>query len=934
MTRRIFVSAAHTGLAAVTTKVTAGRATFAPQVDFRQERAAEDGGVAVHGLGGPEFAVVGPGDVVGFDQGAVLRCTPGPGSVDAVANYLATVDLTDARLPWLVNLPGMGDRPWLTLVVLRDDEGDLAPGNPLPVVSAPATVLPDPTDLASWAHVEVRIEDGEDLATVIETECRTGTDRVVARLICPRQLEPDRGWLACVVPTTLAGKAAGEGRRPGADEGGQPAWRAGGGASLPVYYSWRFRTGPAGSFEELARLLQPMDASDIPGLGSRLLDVRHPWPQADLLAGAPEVVTLSIQGALRVPGEAVANEAWSDAGAQTAFRARLTGFLNAPGRLAEDRDEGALAPPLYGSHHTGHRAVPASGWVQELNLEARHRVAASLGARYVQLEQEFLMERAWEQVGEVREANRRMAAAELAAETAAIAQAKHLDGMEQVPLTMLADPIRDQVRPEDGASLAAVLAGSSVPDGAASIGFRRLSRRSGALARRSRRAAQAAVDSGMDMGGPPVVSQGLEGTPIVPLQPVAWTTAATSADGPMVAVDTSATYGTGTMVGLLDAQGALFGGRAEFTSAAPAEALAAASSGMDGGMATAAASTVAPVALRAFRREVVGQALVTMAGVQTGSMTMDTVVRGIRSSLDAMPQQLALISRHVLTDQMAGRVAVETRPLRQIMEHPRFGFPVAAELLTRWPEWTVPGITEFPENTCTLLEMNAEFVEACLVGLNQEFNRELLWREYPTDQAGTPFARFWPGGVAPFGEIGLWGDDGALGSHDQTGGAAHLTLLVRADVLRRFPGSLLLAVRADGSKRVPDAAGTWQQPSFTLPVDERTCIFGFPLTARQVIDESWLFVLREPMRGTQFGFDLSTVASPPFDTWADLVWDDVPMKRTFADGHGTPRRNPGSLTPTDPRWGPAAVDIAHIAFQRPFQLAFSPRRLLGKDFTG
>ncbi len=931
MTRRIFVSAAHTGLTAVTTRVTGGRATFRPQAEFTQERSPDDGGAAVHQLGGPEFAVVGPGDVVGFDQGAVLRCTPAPGSVDAVDNYLATIDLTDARLPWLLNLPSMGDRPWLTLVVLRDDEGDLIPGNPLPLVSAPASALPDPADLASWAHVEARIEDGEDLSTVLEEECRTGTDRVVARLICPRKLDEHKGWLACVVPTTLAGKAAGEGRRPTENEGGQPAWRAGGGATLPVYYSWRFRTGPSGSFEELARLVKPMDASDITGLGSRTIDVRHPWRHADLLGGAPAEVTLDIQGALRVPGEAVANEAWSDGGAQTTFTGMLTPLLNAPGRLAEDRDEGALAPPLYGSHHTGHRAVPGSGWVQELNLEVRHRIAASLGARYVQLEQEFLMERAWEQVGEVREANRRMAAAELAAEAATVAQAKHLDDMNPQPLTLLAAPITDQVRMGEAQSLDSMLAGSQVPDGTATASFRRLSRSKGALGRRAQRSAVAAE---MGMPAPSVISEGLGGAAIVPMQPVTWVTAGASVAEPMVAVDTSSTYGTGTMVGLLDAQRTLFGGRTEFAVGDPAEALAVASAGVGGGMGSSTTSTIAAVTLRGLRRAVVNQPLIELSEVEMGSMGMDTVVNEIRASLDAMPQQLELISRHVVTDQMAGRAPAQTRPLRQIMAHPRFGFPVAAELLTRWPEWTIPGITEFPENTCTLLEMNAEFVEACLVGLNQEFNRELLWREYPTDQAGTPFARFWPGEVEPFGEIGLWGDGGDLGSHDKTGGAAHVTLLVRADVLRRFPGTILLAVPADATKRVPETGGAWQQPIFTLPVDDRTCVFGFPLTGRKVLDESWLFVLREPMRGTQFGFDLTTPQSPAFETWADMRWEHVPQKRSFAHANGTLQQNPSSLTATDPRWSPSAVDIASIAFQRPFQMAYSPKRLLGEDFTG
>ena len=30
-----------------------------------------------------------------------------------------------------------------------------------------------------------------------------------------------------------------------------------------------------------------------------------------------------------------------------------------------------------------------------------------------------------------------------------------------------------------------------------------------------------------------------------------------------------------------------------------------------------------------------------------------------------------------------------------------------------------------------------------MVGLNHEFARELLWREYPTDQRGSYFRQFW-----------------------------------------------------------------------------------------------------------------------------------------------------------------------------------------------
>ena len=41
------------------------------------------------------------------------------------------------------------------------------------------------------------------------------------------------------------------------------------------------------------------------------------------------------------------------------------------------------------------------------------------------------------------------------------------------------------------------------------------------------------------------------------------------------------------------------------------------------------------------------------------------------------------------------------------------------------------------------LETNPRFIESYMVGLNHEMARELLWREYPTDQRGTCFRQFW-----------------------------------------------------------------------------------------------------------------------------------------------------------------------------------------------
>ena len=53
------------------------------------------------------------------------------------------------------------------------------------------------------------------------------------------------------------------------------------------------------------------------------------------------------------------------------------------------------------------------------------------------------------------------------------------------------------------------------------------------------------------------------------------------------------------------------------------------------------------------------------------------------------------------------------------------------------PELFLPNLNLIEQNTITLLETNQAFIEAYMVGLNHEFARELLWREYPTDQRGS-----------------------------------------------------------------------------------------------------------------------------------------------------------------------------------------------------
>jgi hypothetical protein len=276
----------------------------------------------------------------------------------------------------------------------------------------------------------------------------------------------------------------------------------------------------------------------------------------------------------------------------------------------------------------------------------------------------------------------------------------------------------------------------------------------------------------------------------------------------------------------------------------------------------------------------------------------------------------------VASPDFLARSVDDARPLAPIMKHPQFNVPIAEEILARWPEWAIPGITGLPENSVMVLETNPEFVAALLVGLNHEFNRELLWREFPTDQRGTPFARFWPTAGNDVDEIARWPLNSELGSQVRGGEEGSIVLLIRGEVLRRFPAAPLVAVKGAGGKVPDDFTGI---PATPLPLDESTILYIFTgITETRARDEDWLFVLREPMRGTQFGFDLGPTE---METWADLTWTDVTLTNGFVRVAPPPTRQPPE-TAGLARWGLESADMARIAFQQPFQIAFRAREWL------
>jgi hypothetical protein len=93
-----------------------------------------------------------------------------------------------------------------------------------------------------------------------------------------------------------------------------------------------------------------------------------------------------------------------------------------------------------------------------------------------------------------------------------------------------------------------------------------------------------------------------------------------------------------------------------------------------------------------------------------------------------------------LPDRIRAEIGETFKPA---MAYPEIDIPMYKLLTGISSEHFLPNINYIEQNTISLLETNQKFIESYMVGLNHEFARELLWREYPTDQRGSYFRQFW-----------------------------------------------------------------------------------------------------------------------------------------------------------------------------------------------
>jgi hypothetical protein len=272
-------------------------------------------------------------------------------------------------------------------------------------------------------------------------------------------------------------------------------------------------------------------------------------------------------------------------------------------------------------------------------------------------------------------------------------------------------------------------------------------------------------------------------------------------------------------------------------------------------------------------------------------------------------------------------------------------------------EWLLPGLDRVPQNTTTLLETNQPVIEGYMVGLTHEMARELQWNEYPTDMRGTYFQQFWDvagyAGTLPaeklldIKEIHTWQTTvlGANSARDLPPAGRHLVLLVRGELLRRYPRTIVYAVNTVRTQGRRDLGTEERHPLFRGTLEPDVVFFGFDLTADEVrgvddpqaTNQGWYFVLQEPPSEPRFGLDVpGGTAGGAASAWSELSWGhlagtagdldtltyidlnaELPDTRQIAQTGGAAWHASAGLGPA----GATAAHLAYITLQQPMRVA-------------
>jgi hypothetical protein len=1040
-----------------------------------------------------DISLYGPGDIVGIDSRAIIRTEPRAGVTNFESNYLVAVDFYDEDFPWRYTpIPpsGLQLNPWIALLVLSQaefSEGNNVGNRPLPFVTiTDPTLFPPADELWAWAHVhfnqglspnpstELVSPDMSAVIPRVQAILDANPDLAYSRLMCPRLLDINTGYDAFIIPAFESGRLAGLGLDPTkASSAAASAWVSYAGQeepqSFPYYYRWHFRTGDRGDFRYLVGLLKPQPVD--PKVGTRDFDVTR--PEANL----PDIVKPGLNGILRLGGalevpDADLSEAdkaerdkyenW-DQPYPDAFEVSLAKFVN----LADDYQEHTAADanaasgigpgisddldplitsPLYGRWHSlterllfnrdGADALDRTNWVHRLNLDPRFRVPGNYGTEIVEAHTEEYMNYAWEQIGDVLQANQAIRRLHFATAASVRLYTRHLvpAASDSARVLSLTAPVSSRVL-FAGATVASMRGSASeatlVPPVLTSTAFRRALRPGARLMRSLPFTPEATrtnllqrVNAGEVTSAPPktvpsgVVTIDQAGNAITPtgapgfildwLKRYPWLPWAVLIVA--IALAIVLFFVLGPIAGVIVALAVIGGGvylfrllrrwatqerAAQATSQAGQtpenvakfptssnfvlSALGSAFVPMLGGSDSPTGKRFNTALVDSFKLNSIGNVIAQRpapVAIDLNAVTA-TMVTAVNPKITILRRGLSVIA---LPPWIISEIGED---FNEVMAYPKIDLPMYQPLKDGSAERLLPNINKIAFNSITLMETNQRFIEAYMVGLNHEFARKLLWREYPTDQRGSYFRQFWSVGdtinseglsedalkekLYDIPELHRWTPDSNLGDHNNRippgqPPAPEAVLIIRGELLQKYPNTLIFAQHAKivDELRVPDwltqaeeaqpPRSKTRTPLYTAQPADDIFFFGFDLTIDEVKgtggDPGWYFVLQERPGEARFGLELSR--TEPIETFDDVTWNDAvpgvaPGQFLAASTlSSVPLAEPSAVADPDKhdQWSddekvdPAAVSSArwaYVLFRQPVMVAVHADEMLAQN---
>ncbi len=920
---------------------------------------------------------------MGFDTvKAINRIGPQPNLSNFEPNYIPFIEFSEADFPWRYSLTTATSLtrnwiPWITLIVLKAPDGsrgegeyeevnDYDPSLPARIKVKDLSTLPDLKESWRWAHAQVNVERNINNVKDLREVVHQRPEDTVSRLLCARRLAEKTKYTAMVVPTYKVGLQAALGQSQNVTN--ELAWDIKGATSdviIPYYYKWDFRSGARGDFEYLLRLLEPRTFA---GLGSMKVSLGNMGygvrgKDNEVLAAK---ITMNMEGALASANfsHQRKNKDISEALKELLFSSNVR-----TGNTANT--ERRLVPPVYGEYYEEKRNLDRSrSWLAQLNLDPKYRAAASLGARYVQENQEQLMEDAWNQLGEYRKRKQELENLKLA--TAASDKVfERLKSLGPKEFTHITTPVHRNVRGSeveaDGEKVY-----MTVFDVLSAVGIPKI-----------------LTDPSIKR----VYNKKSISTPVRSIEETADWTDFTEFQQPFT--EEHSIPSTSLLVNSPLPSG---GANVESLNTEIVR-LNIPNSFLHGPLTTHYQSTAW------FSQQIEASQPNTFMGVEhralrsqtsrimqlSGSIMQDeTSAFENQTYNDTIINTKAAIDPKLAYDRFANYFRSQTPP----DYHPRFFTPLYEYLRDNHPEYMVPGLEVVPQNTVMLLASNQKFIEAFMVGANHELARELRWREFPADSKGTFFRKFWDTSIYSVSKeeteefknwviqksgdqfasaeeaidsakkafeeqsdperarvyeealeewlltreedqdikpIHKWGNN--LGGNGmQTSSDSQVILVIRGDLIRKYPNLNIHLVGKENAADNSIQPALTKKESYRYPIFEGSLppditMIGFPVSSNDAKD--FYIMLEEERSDLRFGLDTHDSGDNSEVNLDNLAWEDFepPVEDGFYLTDNLLKDVENRFASTT-GWKATAAQCAKVFRQPPVRVAIDLKRLL------